>query len=719
MRWRFALILFTSTLLLQGAENVSLEIPKVGSSWLTVLDPVNLELTYITAKPGEWDFAGNLPDAGQIQVKAGGQTIPVARVGFRRRVLYAPLKAKDLRIGNYLAVQLERPVPEGAEVVVENPDGRLWKSSSFFRAKLDSSRWSPVIHVNHAGYAPDWPKSALLGYFLGDLREMKISGDAGFDVVDDATGKSVFHGKLIRRLDGGFTFPCYSEVLEADFSDLRAPGRYRISVPGLGRSFPFLINEGVPALFARTYGLGIYHQRCGGENAMPFTRFTHKACHTAPASVPTKDSKAVNQILAALTKETKGQHAPPLKDVNSSLFPYVRNGKVDVAGGHHDAGDYSKYTINSAQLIHHLVFAADAFPGVVDLDNLGLPESGDGKSDVLQLAKWEADFLAKMQDDDGAFYFLVYPEKRKYENDVLPDKGDPQVVAPKTSSVTAAAVAALAQIGSSPAFKKQFPQEAAAYIEKAKKGWACLEKAWAQHGRDNVYQRLTHYGDYDGDRDETLWAAAEMYLATGDEKIHNMLLEKFDPSDKGTWRWSWWSLFESYGCAARSYGFADRTGRMPEGKLNKTMRDKCQREILSRAHYCAREARNSAYNTSFPQPSKRFRNGGWYFPSDLGFDITAGYVLDPRPEFLDAVAGNLNYEAGANPVNVSYITGVGWKRQRDVVHQYAQNDRRVLPPSGIPLGSIQSGFTFLDHYKTLLRELSWPKDDDPRNPYPF
>jgi len=26
----------------------------------------------------------------------------------------------------------------------------------------------------------------------------------------------------------------------------------------------------------------------------------------------------------------------------------VQHGKIDVSGGHHDAGDYSKYTINSA-----------------------------------------------------------------------------------------------------------------------------------------------------------------------------------------------------------------------------------------------------------------------------------------------------------------------------------------------------------------------------------
>ena len=166
--------------------------------------------------------------------------------------------------------------------------------------------------------------------------------------------------------------------------------------------------------------------------------------------------QSVNQQLTSMTSDFSNnpRHvAPQLKDVSSSLYPFVKQGTIDVSLGHHDAGDYSKYTINSAQLIHHLVFAADNFPGAGRLDNLRLPESGDGKSDLLQEAKWEADFLAKMQDTDGGFYFLVYPRDRSYEDDVLPDEGDPQAVFPKNTSATAAAVAALAEIGSSPLFR--------------------------------------------------------------------------------------------------------------------------------------------------------------------------------------------------------------------------------------------------------------------------
>ena len=238
-------------------------------------------------------------------------------------------------------------------------------------------------------------------------------------------------------------------------------------MPGMGVSFPFLINEGTAATFARALALGLYHQRCGSNNSLPTTRFEHGVCHVADAQVPTMEFASVNRELAAMSSDYSNNPlhtAAQLKDVNSSLYPFINQGLINVSGGHHDAGDYSKYTINSAALIHHLVFAADSLSGAGLLDNLGIPESGDGRSDLLQEAKWEADFLSKMQDADGGFYFLVYPRDREYEDDVLPDKGDPQVVFPKTTAATAAAVGALAEIASSPKFKQLYPAQSGEYI---------------------------------------------------------------------------------------------------------------------------------------------------------------------------------------------------------------------------------------------------------------
>jgi len=713
--------------------------PPVGAHELRIISPTLLELTFVTTKVAdaeatEWNFVApngkaSLPAGSEFSVSVDGKSDAVKSVGFKRRVLYAPLKERELRIGNYLYLLLATPVNPGESVTVLNPDKRLWPGETHFSAKADAQRWSPAIHVNEVGYEPALPKKAMVGFYAGSLGELEIA-ESSFNLVDAATGKQVFTGKLARRMDVGFPFDCYRQVFEADFSSFKTPGEYRLQVAGLGASFPFFIDDGIAAAFARTYALGIYHQRCGTANELPFTRFVHDACHINPAEVPTMSPKFdfVNQTLAGYaTEENKNpaQTAPPLKNITASLYPFVNKGPVDVRGGHHDAGDYSKYTENSAWFIHYLVFAADNFPGAGALDNLGLPESGDGKSDLLQEAKWEADFLAKMQDTDGGFYFLVYPREREYELDVLPDHGDPQIVYPKTTAVTAAAVAALAQCASSPKFKQQFPEAAAAYLDKAKKGWAFLDRAFTKHGKDGAYQKITHYGDDSTDKDELAWAACELFLATGDKAFDNRLAELLHPSDAETRMWGWWRMYACWGNAMRDYAFAARSGRMKREQLNAPLLADCENEIIATADDQLRRSQQSAYGTSFPNETKVTRTAGWYFSGDAAFELAVACQLDfpkmndPRSKYVDAILGNLNYEAGCNPVNVTYLTGLGWKRQRDIVDQYAENDRRVLPPSGIPLGNIQGGFGWIEKYGKELGALTFPADSDEKAPYPI
>ncbi|HYE31759.1 MAG TPA: glycoside hydrolase family 9 protein [Methylomirabilota bacterium] len=708
--------------------------PAVGAHELRILTPTLLELTLITTKeanlaPAHWNFVGEnftlqLPAAAEFGVTLNGSPVSVTQVGFKRRPLYAPLKKRDLRIANHLYLSLAQPVQEGEKVVVKNASKALWDDAiSNYSATADPLRFNPAIHVNQVGYSPTLPKRAMVGFYIGTFGELSIPATT-FTLVDAKTGATVFSGQLTSRKDFGFTYSPtpYQQVHEADFSGFTGRGEFRIQVPGMGGSYPFLINDGASAAFARSYALGMYHQRCGTSNSLPHTRHEHGECHVAPAAIPTMDFAVVNNQLAKMSYDYANNPlhtAPQLKDVNSSLYPFVRQGTVNVARGHHDAGDYSKYTINSAGLIHHLVFAADAFPGVAHLDNLGLPESGDGKSDILQEAKWEADFLAQMQDLDGGFYFLVYPKNRAYEDDVLPDAGDPQVVFPKTTAVTAAAVGALAEIASSPKFKTQFPSEAAAYMRNAHLGWQFLTNAIATHGTNGSYQKITHYGNEFMHKDEIAWAAAAMFAATGEEQYADYLKAWYDPADSSTRRWSWWRLFEGYGSAARTYAFAARSGRVSVDKLDAAYLAKCEAEIIAAGNDIERFARETAYGTSFPDPSKAVRSAGWYFSSERAFELATAQQLQPKQAYLDALASNFAYEAGCNPVNMPYITGVGWQRWRDVVLQYAQNDRATLPPSGITLGNIQGGFAYLDNYKSELGQLCYPPDGSTTSPYPF
>ena len=704
----------------------SLSLPAVGDCTLRILSPSILEFTQISS-------AVKGPPALQaFQVIVGGQTARIAAVGMKRRVAYAPLARRDLRIATEYYIRIADAIgsPDSSKII-EVRDFTVAGGSPPIVARVacDPLRYSPAIHVNQEGYVPSLPKKAIVGYYLGDMGEMDIPASLGFALIDAKSGKSVYIGGLTPRMDIGYkTTPTpYQKVLVADFSAFKAPGEYRLLVPGLGASLPFLIDDGIAMGFARTYALGLYHQRCGTSNELPFTRFVHGACHIAPAQVPAQSDPQFAHTWAAIASyggtpnpDNPPQIAPPLVSEASQLYPFVRRGTVDVSGGHHDAGDYSRYTINSAELIHYLIFAVDSIPGVAKLDNLGIPESGDGISDVLEEAKWEADFIAKLQDSDGGFYFLVYPKNREYESDVLPDDGDPQVVWPKNTSGTAAAVAALAQCASSPEFKRHYPASAAQYLRQARFGWRFLMSAITRLGKAGAYQKITHYGDHYTHDDELAWAACELFLATGDTQFQEQLLDWFpNPSDTRTFRWEWWRMSESWGNAIRSYSFAARSGRLAANALNARYLHLCEEQVVAAGDDALDWSVKNAYATPFPVATKAVNRAGWYFSLDQASDMAVAYLIDPKPAYIDAMVGAMNYEGGCNPVNVTYLTGLGLRRQREVVDQYSQNDRRVLPPSGIPIGNIQTIFQFMPNYGSELREATYPDDNAATGPYPF
>ena len=354
--------------------------PRPGDFQLRLISSNVIELLLVTQKDTDpsplttWNFIdaignGALPATSAFSVSANGQTIPVSAVGFKRRVLYAPLRTRDLRIANWLYLRLGSALPADAVVQVNNPGNSLWGSSVNFTSTNSAQRFSPAIHVNQAGYVLNFPKKAMVGYYLGTLGELSIPTNGGFQIVNAQSGAVVFNGVLTRRPDVGYTYTPtpYQSVFEADFSAFNTHGEYKLVVPGLGASFPFYLDDGMAATYARTYALGIYHQRCGTDNSKPYTRFEHGPCHTNLVLIPASPGPEQNFVNFIVNQESAGatsnpRHtAPRMTNVNASLYPYVNTGLIDARGGHHDAGDYSKYTTSVALFIHHLTFAEMGF----------------------------------------------------------------------------------------------------------------------------------------------------------------------------------------------------------------------------------------------------------------------------------------------------------------------------------------------------------------------
>ena len=183
-----------------------------------------------------------------------------------------------------------------------------------------------------------------------------------FNIVNASNGSIVFQGTLQGRPDVGYLYSPtpYQAVYDADFTSFNTAGSYRLQVPGMGASLPFRIDNGIAMAFARTYALGMFHQRGGYNVAMPFTRFTHAADHTAPATVPVDASAPFQftwETISNYSQELNpDQTAPQLTNYTAQLFPFVKTNPVTIIGGHFEAGDYNRVTYNAALIC--------SYPGV-------------------------------------------------------------------------------------------------------------------------------------------------------------------------------------------------------------------------------------------------------------------------------------------------------------------------------------------------------------------
>jgi hypothetical protein len=210
-----------------------------------------------------------------------------------------------------------------------------------------------------------------------------------------------------------------------------------------------------------------------------------------------------------------------------------------------------------------------------------------------------------------------------------------------------------------------------------------------------------------------------MFAATGDPVCQQKLIEWYNPAGPETIRWGWWHLFEGYGCAARSYSFAVKNGKRSAGEMDAVYLNRTRQAIMAAGAAIQSRSMRGAYGSSLDVSSKRQNTAGWFFSSDRAFDITAWNALEPVSNYQTQVISNINYELGCNPLNVSFITGAGQRQQHEIVHQYANNDDRQLPPSGIPLGNIQAGFTWTNLYESELNQLNFPYDWTDTHKYPL
>ena len=95
-------------------------------------------------------------------------------------------------------------------------------------------------------------------------------------------------------------------------------------------------------------------------------------------------------------------------------------------GGWHDAGDYGRYMVNSGITTGTLLWAWETLRIEAQDIQLKIPERGNGTPDILNEARWNLEWMLKMQDTDGGAWHKQTSEQFSGfvapEDDTLPSE---------------------------------------------------------------------------------------------------------------------------------------------------------------------------------------------------------------------------------------------------------------------------------------------------------
>ncbi len=449
-----------------------------------------------------------------------------------------------------------------------------------------SMPYEPDIMTNQVGYRPDAQKTAVF---------RNVSNETSFSVVNASTGAVVHTGELY-----GETENLYAEETDwlGDFSAVTEPGKYYITCGNLDDSYEFEIAEDVYGNLLDDSVKMLYLQRCGCQ--VVDSEFGHPACHTSMATV------------------------------------YGTSETIDVSGGWHDAGDYGRYIVPAAKTIADLLYAYETAPELYG-DDTGIPESGNGTPDILDEARYELEWMLKMQASNGGVYHKV--SCATFPGYIMPQNETAQLI------VTPVSTTATADFCASMALAYEFYCDidksfAESCLSAAEKAWSFLE---ANPNLIFVNPEDIVTGAYNDtkDTDERYWAAAQMYRATGGQTYLDYLNSTSAKTGLD------WALVGDYGnIALLTMDGIDKTSTAYTNALA---------AVKKQADSFAAVSKYNPYGVSL----NLFNWGSNMTVANAGIILGLYYDITGDETYNIAANANLNYLLGKNPNGVCYMTGYG------------------------------------------------------------
>ena len=452
----------------------------------------------------------------------------------------------------------------------------------------------PSININQVGYRTEDSKIAI-------LRDSSL--DSEFEVFNIDTGKVVYTGEVIGSVE---TVSAGETVAYADFSSVKEAGSYKLMAANSGESYEFKIADDVYDDIFDDIVKMLYLQRCGSElDSEHAGDFAHDACHTKEATI----------------------HGTPEKK--------------DVSGGWHDAGDYGRYVVPGAKAIADILLAYEDYSDVFS-DDAGIPESGNSVPDILDEARYELEWMLKMQDGkSGGVYHKV--TTLNFSGMVMPETlTDELYIMPISNTATGdfSAVMAMAARIYEP-FDKSFAKEC---LDSSKKALSYLESNDDEGGFINPSDVSTgEYPDTEG-TDEYFWALGELYRTTGSSTYENKLAEiDLDSLENGMG----WQSVNLYGY------YAYLSSEKQNNDIKKKVMDKFSKHFEVIEKNIEEDGYYSSMGKEYPWGSNMtFANNGMTL-------LMADDIYNTDVDYEDLAKKQLDYLLGANSTSYCFVTGYG------------------------------------------------------------
>ena len=499
--------------------------------------------------------------------------------------------------------------------------------------------------VNQLGFAPESEKTVVIP-----------GNDANPLEVRDMAGNTVLTLEAPMVYDWNYSG---EEVQTYDISSIKKPGTYRLYRDGyIGN--PVVIGENVYEDLTKAALKWFYYQRAG--MALD-TRYAGKWARAAGHIDDSVTVYGTDLPTATVVAQSKGKPAP--KKADPKIIKSQR--------GWYDAGDYGKYIVNSGITVFTLLELYEHFPAFMDTLQWNIPREFPKMPALLEEIRWNLDWMLSMQDKDGGVYHKL--TSLKFGSSTMPEiDGAKRYAIEKSLTATLDFAAVMAQ-----ASRVYAPFDKAFADRMLKASGAAYY--WAKHNPKALYKQPSDvqtgdytYGGEDG-KDEFAFAATELFRATKKKNYLNDLSAYKIRSD-GPW-WGDVNMLAVYHVALDSADFGAKLG----GAARKA--------LLAAANELRAIGDTSAYR--LPATPSSWNWGSNSAMANNGIVLLHAYYVTGDKSYLDGAQQCLDYLLGKNPIEMTYVTGFGYRSPRNPHHRVSESDFVDDPVPGMLVGGPHLG----------------------------